>query len=115
MLGPRLPSARTSETNNFESAHIKRAAEVVSHLGQCLTRAREQAGLSQEELAHAAQITTRTYGVIERGWTPKGVRANPTLDSILRIFSALEDALADRDVSLTPCHSCPLASRNQDS
>lgn len=106
-------TARTHirDESDFEGTHRKNAAAVISHLGRCFAAARERAGLSQEEVAHAAQITTRTYGTVERGWTPQGLRANPTIDTVLRIAAALNNVPGTDTAIWERCRTCPLASR----
>ena len=64
-------------------------------LGLAIRELRENAGISQEDLAHAAGVTTGTISAIERG------RSNPTWATAKAIAAAL-------DVSLTE-----LASRSE--
>ena len=64
-------------------------------LGLAIRELRESAGISQEDLAHAAGVTTGTVSAIERG------RSNPTWATAKAIAAAL-------DVSLTE-----LASRSE--
>lgn len=51
---------------------------------------RTQKGLSQEQVAFSAGIAVQTYSCLERGRSPAGGDANPTLDTILRILAALD-------------------------
>jgi transcriptional regulator with XRE-family HTH domain len=50
---------------------------------------REQAGLSQEAVAHSAGLTVSAYARIERG------EANPTWTTVTQIARALDVSLAD--------------------
>jgi len=60
---------------------MSKAAELV---GQRIREYRLKKGLSQEELAHRAELHTAHLGRIERG------EKNPTLESIEKIANALE-------------------------
>lgn len=53
-------------------------------LGKELRKAREKAGLTQEELAFKARIHRTYVSLLERG------RKSPTLDALLRICKALD-------------------------
>lgn len=64
-------------------------------LGIHLRRIRLQKGLSQERVAFDAGITVGTYGSIERGRHPRGDAVNPTLDTLFRIFEALDATYAN--------------------
>lgn len=65
-------------------------------LGKAIRGLREKRGLSQEDLAHEAGITTGSLSMIERG------RRNPTWGTVKAIAAALDvsigklDALAER-------------------
>jgi len=52
-------------------------------LGKAIRQLREKKGLTQEAVAHDAEITTATLGVIERGLS------NPTWATLKGIASAL--------------------------
>ncbi len=58
-------------------------------LAGVLARLREERGLSQEQLAHAAGLTTSAYNRIERD------HAAPGWSTVLRIALALEVSLSD--------------------
>lgn len=58
-------------------------------LGQAIRRARKAFGLSQEELAHRAEIDRSHMGSIEGG------KQNPTLIVLVRIAYAMDIALVD--------------------
>lgn len=62
----------------------------VGRLGIRLRGLRVSRGLSQEQVAHDAGIAVQTYGCLERGTTPAGGFANPTLETILRVLHVLE-------------------------
>jgi transcriptional regulator with XRE-family HTH domain len=59
-------------------------------IGRIMRTLRESRGLSQEAVAFQAGISVQAYSCLERGQTPSGGVANPTLDTLLRIFTALE-------------------------
>ncbi len=69
-----------------------RAASVV---GERLRRIRTELGLSQEEVAHLADIHPTNYGKIERG------RANPSLSTVIRIATALDTDAGELVAGLT--------------
>lgn len=58
-------------------------------LGEAIRELRGKSGLSQEELAHRAGVTTGTFSVIERG------RSNPTWGTVKSIARALGVPLAE--------------------
>lgn len=68
------------------------AERVATRLGTTLKRIRVDRGLSQEQVAQAAGIATYAYGCLERGQSPSGGSANPTLMTLMRVFHALEVA-----------------------
>ena len=53
-------------------------------VGERLRGIRTELGLSQEEVAHLAEIHPTNYGKIERG------RANPSLSTVIRIATVLD-------------------------
>jgi y4mF family transcriptional regulator len=55
----------------------------VAEIGEQLRRRREMLGLLQPQLAAIAKVSTRTIQLIEAG------KANPTIDSILKIADSL--------------------------
>lgn len=59
------------------------------HLGSTLRMLRLDRGLTQEQVAQVAGIATYTYGCLERGRSPSGGWANPTLTTLLRVLIAL--------------------------
>jgi len=58
-------------------------------IGQELRRARRDAGLSQEELAHSAKIHRTYISLLERD------KKSPTLDVLFRICNALNVSAAE--------------------
>ncbi|WP_437583425.1 helix-turn-helix transcriptional regulator [Paramicrobacterium sp. CJ85] len=50
---------------------------------------RKELGLSQEEVAAQAQVSIGTYSALERGRSLSGGEANPTLQTLVRIFLVL--------------------------
>lgn len=63
---------------------------IVGRLGMRLRNIRARQGLSQEQVAHKAGLAVQTYRCLERGTTPAGGYANPTLEAILRVLHVLE-------------------------
>ncbi len=57
-------------------------ADVIRHKRAAL-------GMSQEQVAHQAGLSVYAYSSLERGRSPSGGDANPTLDTVLRALSAL--------------------------
>jgi transcriptional regulator with XRE-family HTH domain len=58
-------------------------------LGDAIRARRSELGLSQEQLAHAADVDRTYVGGIERG------ERNPALQNLLRIAAALEIELSE--------------------
>jgi DNA-binding XRE family transcriptional regulator len=61
-------------------------------LGAQFRKARERAGLSQEEVAHRAGMSAHQYGLLENGLSDRRTRAaaNPGTDTwraLVRVFS----------------------------
>lgn len=71
---------------------FSRAAGIV---GERLREIRTGLGLSQEEVAHLADIHPTNYGKIERG------RANPSLTTVVRIATALDRDAGELITGLT--------------
>lgn len=82
-------SGSTPASGLAERTHTTRRKAAVERLGRRLLEARIALQLSQEEVAARAGITVATYGSLERGWTPRGAIANPTLDTLLRVMTVL--------------------------
>jgi len=60
---------------------------VSRRLALALRRRRERLGLSQEDVAHAAQLSTRYYQLMEAG------RTNPTLKALWEVATVLRRPL----------------------
>lgn len=74
-------------------------AAYAQRLATALRRAREGAGLSQEQVAYRAGLTRYTYQKYEKGESRPGHPANPTLRTVLAISQVLgvvvEDLIPD--------------------
>jgi len=73
-----------------ESEHALRRRDAARSLGLALRVLRQGKGLSQEQVANAARVSVYAYGCLERGRAPSGGIANPTMDTLLRVFTALD-------------------------
>lgn len=82
-------------------------AVYVQRLATSLRRAREDAGLSQEQVAYRAGLTRYTYQKYEKGESRPGSPANPTLRTVL----ALSQVLGVTMDTLIPTHAPDLRSR----
>ncbi len=58
-------------------------------LGEAIRRTREQAALSQEQLADRAEINPKQIGILERG------TGNPSYTTLARVASALDLRIGD--------------------
>ena len=70
-------------------------ATYAQKLATALRRAREGAGLSQEQVAYRAGLTRYTYQKYEKGESRPGNPANPTLRTILALSQVLETSLGE--------------------
>lgn len=70
-------------------------AAYARRLATALRRAREDAGLSQEQVAYRAGLTRYTYQKYEKGESRPGRPANPTLRTVLAISQVLGVGLED--------------------
>lgn len=66
-----------------------RANQPQPALGQAIRELRAKRGISQEDLAHEAGVTTGTMSTIERGLS------NPTWGTVKGIAAALDVSLAE--------------------
>jgi transcriptional regulator with XRE-family HTH domain len=64
--------------------------------GEALSRWRAKRGLTQEDLAHEARITTSYYGQLERG------KKSPTLTVILKLCRAFDCSPGELLADFTP-------------
>jgi transcriptional regulator with XRE-family HTH domain len=62
---------------------MRRSDQPQPALGEAIRQLRQKQGLTQEELAHEADVTTGTLSLIERG------HANPTWGTLRGIAAAL--------------------------
>lgn len=76
-------------------------------LATALRQARENAGLSQEQVAYRAGLTRYTYQKYEKGESRPGSPANPTLRTLLAMSQVLDVAVE----SLIPAGAPDLRSR----
>lgn len=65
-------------------------AEYAQRVATSLRRIREQAGLSQEDVAYRAGMTRYTYQKYEKGESRPGTPANPTLRAMLALAQVLD-------------------------
>lgn len=82
-------------------------AAYAQRLATALRRVREDAGLSQEQVAYRAGLTRYTYQKYEKGESRPGSPANPTLRTML----ALSQVLGVTVASLIPPEAPDLRSR----
>ena len=69
--------------------HMTSGESVTKEVGEKLKRAREVAGLTQEDVAKAAKISANYYAKIERG------EINTTLKKLYKIIKALNIEASD--------------------
>lgn len=65
-------------------------AQVARDLGALFVRARTAQGKSQEIVASEAGIDVKTYSQIERGYSARETAVNPTLRTLVRIWTVLK-------------------------
>ncbi len=68
---------------------MRRSDQPQPALGKAIRQLREKQGTTQEDLAHAAGVTTGTLSLIERG------HANPTWSTVKGIAEALGISMGD--------------------
>jgi transcriptional regulator with XRE-family HTH domain len=68
---------------------MRRSDQPQPALGKAILQLRRKRGLTQEDLAHSAGITTGTLSLIERG------HANPTWGTVKAIARALGTSMGD--------------------
>jgi transcriptional regulator with XRE-family HTH domain len=68
---------------------MRRSDQPQPALGEAIRQLRQKRGVTQEDLAHEADITTGTLSLIERG------QANPTWGTLKGIAAALDVSIAD--------------------
>ena len=79
---PKPVRGRPKGSTSFE-------ASVAQDFGTAVVAMRRKGGMSQERLAHAADLERSYFGRIERG------QSQPTLHALLKIAAALECDAAD--------------------
>ena len=68
---------------------MRRSDQPQPALGDAIRQLRSKRGLTQEDLAHKADITTGTLSLIERG------QANPTWSTVKALASALKVSMGE--------------------
>jgi transcriptional regulator with XRE-family HTH domain len=68
---------------------MRRSDQPQPALGEAIRQLRQKRGVTQEDLAHEADITTGTLSLIERG------HANPTWSTVRKIARALSVSLGE--------------------
>jgi transcriptional regulator with XRE-family HTH domain len=68
---------------------MRRSDQPQPALGHAIRQLRQKRGMTQEDLAHEAGITTGTLSLIERG------HANPTWGTISALASALKSSMKE--------------------
>lgn len=58
-------------------------------MGLLIQKARHDAGLTQEDLAHRAGLTRTHYQQIERGWWKRDQPSNPSIKVLVRLAQVL--------------------------
>ena len=78
-------------TQPEDSAWSDYAGEIATNL----RRLRQEAGLSQEDVAYRSGLTRYTYQKYEKGESKPGTPANPTIRTLLAMSQALGVSLMD--------------------
>ncbi len=78
-------------TQPADSAWSDYAGELATNL----RRLRQEAGLSQEDVAYRSGLTRYTYQKYEKGESKPGTPANPTIRTLLAMSQALGVSLMD--------------------
>lgn len=74
----------------FDSVlQVRRSDQPQPALGEAIRQLRAKRGITQEDLAHEADVTTGTLSLIERG------QANPTWGTVRGIAVALEISMGE--------------------
>jgi transcriptional regulator with XRE-family HTH domain len=74
--------------------HMTPPTKVDQKLARALRNLREQRGVTQEDLAHSADVTTTALSRIEGG------KSNPTWTTLARILVALGVSLTELEAAL---------------
>ena len=78
-------------TQPADSAWSDYAGELATNI----RRLRQEAGLSQEDVAYRSGLTRYTYQKYEKGESKPGTPANPTIRTLLAMSQALGVSLMD--------------------
>ncbi|WP_458040105.1 MULTISPECIES: helix-turn-helix domain-containing protein [Bacteria] len=70
-------------------------SDYAGELATNLRRLRQEAGLSQEDVAYRSGLTRYTYQKYEKGESKPGTPANPTIRTLLAMSQALGVSLMD--------------------
>jgi transcriptional regulator with XRE-family HTH domain len=70
-------------------AGMRRSDQPQPELGEAIRQLRQKRGITQEDLAHEAGITTGTLSLIERG------QANPTWNTVKALAVALGTSMGE--------------------
>ncbi len=68
---------------------MRRSDQPQPALGEAIRQLRQKRDITQEDLAHAAGVTTGTLSLVERG------HANPTWSTVTNLADALEVSMGD--------------------
>jgi transcriptional regulator with XRE-family HTH domain len=71
------------------SPGMRRSDQPQPALGEAIRQLRQKRGITQEDLAHGAGVTTGTLSLIERGY------ANPTWGTVTGIANALGTSMGE--------------------
>lgn len=74
---------------NANRIYVYERSLIMAQNARLYRKARRRLGLSQEQVAERAGITSVTYGYLERGVDKNGLPPNPTLDTLVRVASTL--------------------------
>lgn len=89
--GHSLAAFRQAYLVGRQDARAQRGWDVFAvEFGLNLRRAREDAGLTQEAVAHRAGVKRYTYQSYEQGKSQSSAPANPTLRTLLALSQVLE-------------------------
>lgn len=78
---------------------MSRQEQIQKIIGRCIAKKRDDAKLTQEEVAHRLHMSTEAYGRYERGATPVNL---PKLTRIAAIFECgLDELVVETSTGLT--------------
>jgi len=79
---------------------MRRSDQAQPALGKAIRQLRQERGMTQEALAHAAGVTVSHLSTIERG------HSNPTWATVKVVASALDSSIADIAVAAARSERC---------